>query len=173
MDALLKEVQLKISHTSLFNKLNPNAIFTLGSHDNEVYLSIFLWDDSEMHEVFGPIAFNEFGEPESLEGAILIIEDEIHAPKPELKLTLEVKGRVFTMCHDPNFIGDIIIPRTETYGEIEKEVNAEAEKVMAEADNSPLVAEFINIEDDTNYLHHLDRKESATDEEETDEHQRR
>ena len=173
MDALIKEIRFKVSHTNLFNRINPNTIFTLGSHDNEVHLSIFLWKDSEMHEILGPIPFDEFGEPEDLDGAILIIENDTHAPKPELQLTLELKGYTFTMYHDPEFLDDIIIPRTEKYEEIEQEVNDEAKKVITEGENPSSIPEFINLEEEQRYLDNLNRKEKREDEEETNKHLRR
>ncbi len=172
MDALIKEIRFEVSHTNLFNRISSNTIFALGAHDNEVYLSIFIWDDSEMREVFGPVPFDEFGEPENLDGAILVIENDTHASKPELQLTLELSGRTFTMYHNPDFLDEIIVPHTKTYEEIEKEIDAEVKEVVSKTENPSSIPELINLEDEQRYLDGLNRKESG-DEEETDGHKRR
>ncbi len=135
METLVKDVEFNVTSTSLFNRISPNAIFAVSTHDHEVFLSIFFWDDKGMHEIFGPAPFDEFQveELENSEDASLIIEDVKNAPRLEVALTLIVNDgddHVFTMTHDPFFLNDIIVPRTESLEEISAEVDEEAREIF-------------------------------------------
>ena len=132
METLVKDVEFNVTSTSLFNRISPNTIFAVSTHDHEVFLSIFFWDDKGMHEIFGPKPFDEFQieELEDSEDTSLIIEDVENAPRLEVALTLMVNDYVFTMTHDPTFLNDILVPRMESLEEITAEVDEKAREVL-------------------------------------------